>query len=80
MSFRTVRSYATQTNNTKFVKNYKSIMVEKGDTLESIANLYMSIEFKTRDNYIKEVKFINHLDSDNIHAGNYIIVPYYTAS
>ena len=79
IGFGSVRSYARQTNDTKFVKNYKSILVQNNDSLESIADLYMSIEFKTRDNYIKEVKSINHLKSDIIHSGNYLIIPYYSA-
>lgn len=73
------RSYATQNNNTKFVKNYKSVEVKCGETLQSYADLYMSIEFETKDKFIAEVVSINHLHSDTIHAGEYLIIPYYSA-
>ena len=56
---------------------YTSVEVESGDTLWSIAEEYMSAEFDDVDDYIKEVKQINGLHSDTIHAGSYIMVPYY---
>lgn len=58
-------------------KYYKSICVEKGDTLYSIAKENISSEYKNIDQYINEVKHMNHLTSDNIHTGCYIIIPYY---
>lgn len=57
-------------------KYYKSIQVEKGDSLWSIAQEYNTYNTKTIKAYIKEVKEINNLDSSTIHEGEYLTVPY----
>ncbi|NLC17741.1 MAG: LysM peptidoglycan-binding domain-containing protein [Clostridiales bacterium] len=54
-----------------------SVEVKQGDTLWSIASAYISDEYDSIHEYIKEIKTSNGLASDEIHAGNYIIVPYY---
>lgn len=58
-------------------KCYKSVLVEAGDTLWSIASNNMGTEYESTDSYVKEVKNMNHLSDDDITAGNYLIVPYY---
>lgn len=63
-------------HNTK-EKYYTSIMVESGDTLWSLANEYSSVEYRDNNAYIKEVRELNHITSDDIHAGSYLILPYY---
>ena len=61
-------------------KYYKSIEIEKGDTLNSIAATYISDEYCSKNEYISEVVKINHLtDIDNINAGSHLIIPYYAA-
>lgn len=59
------------------VKEVASIQIQKGDTLWSIASRHMSDEYDDLNEYIDEIKMSNGLSSDNIQAGNYIIVPYY---
>jgi LysM repeat protein len=59
-------------------KTVTSVKIEKGDSLWSIANLYISDEYKDMNTYIKEIMDSNGLTSDVIHEGSYIIVPYYT--
>lgn len=59
------------------VKLITSVEVKKGDTLWSIATVYMTEEYNDINDYIKEIKSCNGLATDNINAGNYIIVPYY---
>ncbi len=60
-------------------KYYKSIEIEKGDTLWSIASEYMDEEhYKNKTEYIREVKQINSLGSDKIISGRHIIIPYYS--
>lgn len=59
-------------------KRVTSVEVKKGDSLWSIASNYMTDEYRDINEYIKEIKSSNGLVSDTIHAGNYIIVPYYT--
>lgn len=56
---------------------YTSVEIEAGDTLWTIAEEYMSAEYDDVNEYIKEVKQINNMYSDTIHAGSYIMVPYY---
>ena len=60
-------------------KYYKSITISNGDTLWSIAQEYMAEEhYDSINDYIKEVKSLNSLKSDNISYGASIIVPYYS--
>ena len=60
-------------------KYYTSITVHYGDTLESIAEEYISDEYKGIDAYVKEVCYINHIgEGGKIIAGENIVVPYYS--
>ena len=59
------------------VKQVTSIQIQKGDTLWSIATRYISDEYKDVNEYIAEIMHSNGLASEDIHTGNYIIVPYY---
>ncbi len=59
-------------------KYYTSIRIKSGDTLTSIARQYYTLDFSSLADYIREVRFINHLDSDRIVAGKRLIVPYYS--
>ncbi len=68
---------SSKAGGTKQEKYYKSIAVEYGDTLWGIA-----VEFKDSNNqsiqeYIDEVKQINQLKTEEIHAGRYLTIPYY---
>ena len=58
-------------------KYYTSIMVESGDTLWSIALENMTPEYERIEEYINEVRRLNHLCGDNICAGEYLILPRY---
>ncbi|TAH63728.1 MAG: LysM peptidoglycan-binding domain-containing protein [Anaerolineaceae bacterium] len=60
------------------VKHVISVEIQKGDTLWSIASRHISDEYDNVNDYIAEIMISNGLTSDKIHAGNYIIVPYYT--
>lgn len=59
-------------------KYYVSIRVEGGDTLWTIADEYIDGFNIEKDDYIKEVCEINEISKDDIHAGDYIVVPYYS--
>ncbi|MCU6761244.1 Cell division suppressor protein YneA [uncultured Roseburia sp.] len=59
---------------------YKSIEVKEGDTLWSIADTYMCEEFDNKQDYIDEIKSINHLTDDTIHSGSYLTIPYYSGT
>ncbi len=59
------------------IKCYKSICIESGDSLWSIADREMGAGWSDERDYIAEVKEINGLRSDKILAGDYICLPYY---
>ncbi len=56
---------------------YKSVEIKEGDTLWTIADEYMCEAFHDKDDYIAEIRAINHLNDDIIHTGAYLTVPYY---
>lgn len=58
-------------------KYYTTITVESGDTLWSIAQEYRTVEYGTTQEYINEVKEINHITGDDITCGCYLTIPYY---
>lgn len=60
-------------------KYYTSIQVKQGDSLWSIAGNYISADYTDMNDYIDEIKDLNHLSSDAIHAGEYLLVPYYSS-
>ena len=59
-------------------KYYTSIQIQKGDTLWSIADSYITDEYKDKKEYIQEICSINHISEDDIHSGQYITIPYYS--
>ena len=60
-------------------KYYKSVTVQPGDSLWSIAADNMSEEYDSIQDYIDEVCFINSLSNTCIHAGKNLTIPYYSA-
>lgn len=61
-------------------KYYTSVQVEDGDSLWSIAKEYSDVDsYASYTDYIDEVKQINHISGDDIHAGEYLTIPYYSA-
>lgn len=71
-------SNAKDKNSQISYKYYTSITVSKEDTLWSIAEKYMDKEhYDSMNDYIKEVKNMNHLKNDIITYGEHLIVPYY---
>lgn len=58
-------------------KYFKSIVIQPGDTLTSIAEEHISSDYKDIKQYINEVKRTNYMLDDDLHAGDSLIVPYY---
>ena len=56
---------------------YTDIKLEEGDSLEKIALIYNTSDYLCNKEYINEVKRINSLCSDTIHAGCYLTVVCY---
>ena len=59
-------------------KYYTSIRVESGDTLWTIADEYVEGFNISKSDYIAEVCQLNQISENEIHAGDYIVVPYYS--
>lgn len=59
-------------------KYYKSVCVESGDTLWTIADDYIQNLNIDKLDYIEEICELNQIDGDHIQAGEYIVVAYYS--
>ena len=60
------------------MKQYKSVLIYCGDTVESIAEDNFSFPYSSSDKLADEIRSINNLSSgEQLIAGNYIVVPYY---
>ncbi len=57
-------------------KYYKSIVIEEGDSLWSIAERYNHETMNNQD-YVKELKELNSLTGETIHAGQHLLIAYY---
>ncbi len=58
-------------------KYYKTITISPGDTLWSIAEEYRSGAYRSTAEYVKELRSINNLTSDNIVSGRKLVVAYF---
>ena len=79
VNFFLVKAKASSENEAFKYKYYTSITIESGETLWDIAGEFISDDFTSVQDYIKEVKHINHITEDEIYAGEELIVPYYSA-
>ena len=59
-------------------KYYKSIRIEAGDTLWTIADEYIADLNIDKQEYIAEICSLNDICEDEIHAGDYVVVAYYS--
>lgn len=59
-----------------YEKSFISIEIKAGDTLTSIASEH-ALSVSEYEDYITEVKQINNLEGDTIHAGCYLMVSVY---
>ena len=57
-------------------KYYKSIEIQPGDTLWDIAEETMTSEYDSIPEYVEALKDMNALESDDIEAGQYLIIEY----
>ncbi len=58
-------------------KCFKSIKIQPGDSLWTIAQENKDAHYASVQEYIDEIKQINNLSSDLIHSGQYLTVVYY---
>ncbi|MBE5952880.1 MAG: LysM peptidoglycan-binding domain-containing protein [Lachnospiraceae bacterium] len=73
-SFNDTGKVSASTSNQKY---FICIDIKEGDSLWSIADLYISEEYSSVEEYVKEVKELNGLTSDKIFCGATLVVPYY---
>lgn len=59
-------------------KYYTDVRVERGDTLYDIAAANMSEGYDSIQDYLKEVRVINSVYTDDIYYGQTLVVPYYS--
>ncbi len=77
--FISLSTKANERGNQPSCKYYKSVEITNGDTLWSIAKDYFdSAYYENTRAYVSEIKKVNNLTSDDIVAGSYIIIPYYS--
>ena len=77
--FISISSTAKAEGNPEPERYYTSIQIERGDTLWDIASRY-KWDGQTTQAYIDEVMEMNHLTSDEIPAGQYVMIYYYKTS
>lgn len=78
VSYHAILSKATSEEAVSY-KYYTSIEIAYGDSLWSIAERYAGEEYATAGDYIHEVMEINHLQEEALIAGQYLVIPYYSA-
>lgn len=81
ISYHSLTSSAKSNTEAVSLKYYTGITIRSGETLWSISDEYIDYtQYKNKEAYIKEVCSINNLsDEADIRAGQYLIVPYYSA-
>lgn len=57
-------------------KYYKSITIEAGDSLWSIAETYITDDYSSIAEYIEFLKEVNHIHGDRIQEGQSLIIAY----
>ncbi len=74
-----ILSKAAETPDEYKIKTYSSVMMPFGSDLYELAAQYMdSYYYDSCEDYIREGRFINHLDEDEtVQAGYYVILPRY---
>ena len=55
---------------------YTSYEIQPGDTLWTIADQFMGPDFTDKEDFIDNIKSINHLGTDDITAGKHLVIEY----
>ncbi len=67
----TTSAHNTYDTETVYTNHY----INDGDTLWDIANENYTPEYGSFKEYLNEIRSLNHLTSDVIHAGEYLVIP-----
>ena len=71
-----VSAHGNQTEEPVEYTYYKSIVIEEGDTLWNIAEENMTSDCQSVEEYVELLKELNSLTSDDIHAGENLMIAY----
>lgn len=71
-----VSAHGNQTEEPVSFTYYKSIVIQPGDTLWDIAEENMTSDCQSVEQYIDTLKTLNSLESDEIHAGENLMIAY----
>lgn len=78
-SINSLKTEATEQIPETTYKYFTYHQIEKGDTLHDLAKEYISYEFYDNlQEYIEEVREINHLKDDVIISGQMLVIPYFS--
>ncbi|MCR4831062.1 MAG: LysM peptidoglycan-binding domain-containing protein [Pseudobutyrivibrio sp.] len=55
---------------------YTSYEIQPGDTLWTIVDQFMGPDFTDKDDFINNIKKINHISGDDITSGKYLVIQY----
>lgn len=75
-----ISAFANAASREPLQKYYKSIQVEAGDTLWTLADNYVVDGYLTKKEFIQEVCRLNHLSNGQIQRGEYIVIVYYATA
>ncbi len=75
-----LNSQAEEQKSSPYHKYYTSIQIQDGDSLWSIAEKYRTHSGKSSAEYVFDLKKMNSLSDDTIHAGHYLTVYYYDSA
>lgn len=62
---------------TQYERRIVSVRVEQGDNLWNIASRYYCSDLESITQFISLIKKANHLSSDTIYPGTYLMIQYY---
>ena len=71
-------NFAKAENSREVYTYYTSYEIQSGDTLWSIADQFMQVDYMNKGDYIDTIKKTNHMLDDDIHAGDYLVIEYYS--
>lgn len=69
-------AHSSRSDNPVNFKYYKSVEIQPGDTLWDIAETYITEDYDSVSDYVEALKEMNSLSTDNIQAGQSLLVAY----
>lgn len=69
-------AHESRSDSLKRSKYYKSIEIQPGDTLWEIAEEYITSDYKSVPEYVRALKAMNSLKTDDIEAGHNLMIAY----